>query len=37
VSGAGTYLLKLSKGSQDSEVTGNWVRCGVALGAPSGG
>lgn len=33
VSGAGTYLVRLTKGSQDAEVTGDWVRCGVALGS----
>ena len=26
---AGTYLLRLSQTIQDSEVTGNWVRCGI--------
>ena len=32
---AGTVVLQLTKGSQDAEVTGTWVRCGVAVG-PAG-
>jgi len=35
VSAAGTYLLRLTKGSQDAEVTGNWARCGVVVGPPA--
>ena len=35
VGGAGTFLLRLTKGGQDAEVTGDWVRCGVAVGPPS--
>jgi hypothetical protein len=35
VGGAGTYLLRLEKDSQDAEVTGDWVRCGVAVGPAS--
>lgn len=35
VSGAGTYLVRLTKGSQDTEVTGDWVRCGIAAGPPA--
>ena len=31
----GTYVLRLTKTSQDAEVTGNWVRCGIAVGAPT--
>lgn len=33
--GAGTFLLRLEKDSQDSEVEGDWVRCGVAVGPPA--
>lgn len=35
VPSAGTYLLRLTKASQDAEVTGNWVRCGVLVGPPA--
>lgn len=35
VSGAGTYLLKLTRGAQLGDVTGNFVRCGIAIGAAS--
>ena len=30
--GAGSFLLRLTKTGQDSEVTGNWARCQVAVG-----
>jgi len=32
---AGTYVLRLTKTGQDAEVTGNWVRCGVAMAPPA--
>jgi len=32
---AGTYVLRLTKTGQDAEVTGDWVRCGVALAPPA--
>lgn len=32
---AGTYYLRLSAGSQSPEISGNFVRCGVALAAPA--
>ena len=35
VSAAGTYLVRLSKGSHDSAATGDWVRCGVVLAPPA--
>lgn len=35
VSAAGTYLLRLTKGSQDPMVSGDWVRCGVLVGPPA--
>lgn len=35
VSAAGTYVLRLSATSQDAEVTGNWVRCGIYVAAPT--
>lgn len=35
VPAAGTYLLRLTKTSQDAEVTGDWVRCGILLGPPT--
>ena len=31
--GAGTYLIRLTKSGQSATVTGDWVRCGVAIGA----
>lgn len=34
VSGAGTYYLRITKTSQDPEVTGDWVRCGVTAAPP---
>lgn len=33
LSAAGTYLVRLTKASQDAEVTGDWVRCGIHLDA----
>ena len=35
VPSAGTYYLRLSKGSQDATVTGDWVRCGVHAEVPA--
>lgn len=35
VSAAGTHLVRLTKDSQDGEVTGTWARCGVAVGPPA--
>ncbi len=35
VPAAGTYLLRLTKTSQDPEVTGNWARCVVLVGPPA--
>lgn len=34
-SGATTYLVKLSKGSQDAEVTGDWARCQIRAAPPA--
>ena len=31
----GTYIVRLSRGAQLSDVTGNWVRCGFVAAAPS--
>ncbi len=35
VSGAGTYVIQISKTGQSADVTGDWVRCGVHLAAPA--
>jgi len=32
---SGTYLLRLTKGSQDATVTGDWARCGILIGPPA--
>jgi hypothetical protein len=34
ITAAGTYYLRLAKGSQDPEVTGTWVRCAVRASIP---
>ena len=31
----GTYLVRLTRGAQDPEVTGTWVRCGFVTGPPT--
>lgn len=35
VPAAGEYLVRLTKGSQDSEVVGDWVRCGIHVAPPA--
>lgn len=35
VPAAGTYLVRLTKASQDAVVTGEWVRCGIVLAPPA--
>lgn len=32
---AGTYLVRLTRGAQDSEITGEWVRCAFVTGPVS--
>ena len=35
VAAPGTYLLRLDRGAQTSDVTGTWVRCGIVVSPPA--